>query len=81
MDPILVYLGLPTGARPRIPTTRNERTSNSKDETKQGWVGRWEGSIPLFDKGRGASIIVSGCMTPGGNLQLPPSTPLAQRSI
>ena len=68
---ILIYLDFPTGVRPRIPTTRYERTFNSKGATKQGRVDRREGSIPPFDKGPGASIMVCGCMTPGGSLQLP----------
>ena len=74
---VLIYpqpCDLPPGTHPRIPITHDECSFNAKDGIKQGWVK--EVSVPFFDKRRGASIIVSEFMTPGGNLQLPADTHL-----
>jgi hypothetical protein len=78
-EPILVYPDLPPHIRPRVPITHDECTFSSKDGTKHGWVR--EGGIPFFDKGRGASIMVSEYLTPVGNLQLPVSTPEEQQPM
>ena len=79
-EPVLIYpqpCDLPSGTHPRIPITHDECSFNAKDGIKQGWVK--EDSVPFFDKGRGASIMVSEFMTPGGNLQLPADTPLHEQ--
>ena len=79
-EPVLIYpqpCDLPPGTRLRIPITHDECSFNAKDVIKQGWVK--EDSIPFFDKGRGASIMVSEFLTPGRNLQLPADTPLHEQ--
>ena len=79
-EPILIYpqpCDIPLSTRPRISVTHDEYSFNTKDGIKQGW---FKGdSIPFFDKGRGALIVVSEFMTPGGNLQLPSDTPLHEQ--